>query len=272
MATHHCGTYSSSPYCNCYNQTGEDKQHYKQFDIESQTYNCCDQITASLIQLSDIPEVGETILPNTPLVFFNRLSTKSYNGCCYKPYFTNSDTGEEDDVQYFQTNYTDLYYNYLTVETLYNNFVAGKVTPTMLGNNVTCGGTCYPFILSHKSPNETYHNYTFICSENTNDVFPSLAVAYGNVDYRITRFYDNATGLPCTGTNCQLITNDASYNNFGDVVNQGNLNPAYHNNPKAPKGGFIASGVLAVLLFLVSIYVFYKIHKKMKLLEDQRIK
>ena len=40
----------------------------------------------------------------------------------------------------------------------------------------------------------------------------------------------------------------------------------------ALQAGFIASGVLAILLLLVGVYVFYEIHKKMDELEKQRIK
>ncbi len=268
MTTHHCGTYQTNPYCNCYNQTGEDKHHYKQFHIDTQTYNCCDQITASLTELKLV--AGTNPFPNA-LDFFQNPDYINISGCCYEPYLTNPNTGTID-IEYFQDSYKELYHNYVATAGVYNTFIHGTSAPVMNRNNVTCDAGHYPYILSYKSPSQTYYNYSFICSKNTNDVFPSIAVAYGNLDYQITRFHDNSTGKPCTGTTCQLITDDENYNNFGDVTNQGNNPPVYNNKPTPEKGGFIASAVLAILLFLVGIYVFYIIHKRMRLLEDQRIK
>ena len=267
MTTHHCGTYQSSPYCNCYNQTGEDKYHYKQFDIESQTYNCCDQITASLVQLKDIPDTDQDDLPDA-ITFFDALSTKSYNGCDYTKYTTNPETNTQDIV-YFKDNYRELYNNYVSVAAAYNGFIKGQVSPEMDRNNVRCPVNSYPYILSYRSPTQTYYNYAFICSPNNNDAFSSLAVDYGNLDYRITRFHNNSTGQPCIESSCQLIT-DGDDNNFGDVTNQGNNPPVYNNISKSEKGGLIASAVLSILLFLVGIYIFYKIHKEVKILEDKR--
>ena len=270
MTTHHCGTYPTSPYCHCYNQTGEDKYHYKQFDLDTQTYNCCDRISASVFQLKGLPETnnGADPLPQT-LEFFQSLGKTSFSACCYQPYLTNPDTGSVD-VDYFRVTYKELYHNYIALQGVFNNFIAGTSPPVMNGNNVQCADSTFPFILSYRAPNETYYNYTFICSDNTNGVFSNQAVAYGNLDYKVTRFHDNQTGQPCISSSCQLIT-DNSFTNYGDLQNQGNNSPVYDNNPNPEKGGLIASGVLAVLLFLLGIYVFYIIHKKIKVLEDRRL-
>lgn len=270
MTTHHCGTYKTSPYCNCFNQTGEDKHHYKQFHIDTQTYNCCDQITNSLNELRPVAGGAGNAFPSAQ-DFFTNTAYVTMSGCCYDPYLTNPETGTQD-IEYFQVNYTELYHNYVGLASLYNTFLKDTTAPTMNGNNVTCEPNNYPFILSYRAPNQTYYNYSFICSSRTNNVFPSIAVAYGDLDYKITRFHDNSTGKPCINRTCQLITDNANYNNFGDVTNQGNNSSVYNNKQNSEKGGFIASGVLAILLFLVGIYVFYIIHKQMRTLEDQRLK
>ena len=153
MTTHHCGTYSTSPYCNCYDQTGEDKHHYKQFHIDSQTYNCCDQITASLTELRDVAG-GAGPFPSA-IDFFTNTDYIKISGCCYKPYLTNPETGSTD-IEYFQKNYSELYHDYVGLYALYNSFIQGTNPPTMNGNNVKCDANYYPYILSYRSPNQTY--------------------------------------------------------------------------------------------------------------------
>jgi len=272
MTTHHCKTYPRDPYCNCYGPGGEHKYHYKQFDTESQTYNCCDSINASLMQLRQIPATEGDSLPNNVRQFFDTLSSKSFSGCCYDPYFINPNTGNSD-TEYFIKNYENLYNEYNVSKSLYSQFIEGttKPIPTMSSNNVTCSDNQVPFILSYRYPGQTYYNYSYFCSTNTNDSFQSITVGGEEIDFRVSRFYDNSSGQPCISPSCQLITNDSSLNNFGDIVNQGNHQPVYNNKSSKNQGGFIASGVLAILLFLVGIYVFYKIHKKLDELEKNRV-
>lgn len=275
MTTHHCEKHSLDPYCNCYSETGEDLHFYKQFDTVNQTYNCCDRITSSLQQLSEIAS-GGSIQPGNAKNFFQNLSNTVKNGCCYKSYFgpTNSPAEEQ---KYFIKNHEQLYNNFMTVRVLYNQFIYDKPLPTMdtAGGNVVCdtdssGSDTIPYILSYRSPGELYYNYSYICSSRNNSVFTNLyALSKTPVDYRITRFYDNATGQPCIKSSCQLVESGGQ-NNFGNISNQGNSQPIFHNNKKPINTGFLASGVIALLLFLVSIFVFYSIHKKMKILESNR--
>ena len=171
MTTHHCKTYPHDPYCNCYNQTGEHMYHFKQFDTESQTYNCCHTINASLTQLRQLPSTEGDPLSLPVRDFFNALSSQEFSGCCYNPYFLNPDSGNSD-TEYFVNNYGDLHQEYTVAQALYNQFIANPNTnPTMSGNNVVCPTGNFPYILSFRSSGQLYYNYAFFCSTNTNDIF-----------------------------------------------------------------------------------------------------
>lgn len=263
MTTHHCGTYPNDPYCNCYNDTGGNLYHYKQFDSETQTFNCCDQITVSLKQLKPLADPVPGTITKTPEEFFSSLSSEGLTGCCYEPYFKNPETGSSDE-NYFINNYPALYNDYLTTVTLYNQYLKNNIHPVTENNFVKCSSGNYPYVISYKSPGQVYEKYSYICSNSSNDVFSPLSVGYGDINYNVTRFYDNSTGQPCTNSSCQLAYS-SSLSNYGDVNNLGNQQPVYKNKGNKFKPYFITSGVIATILFLViAIYLFYyKFHKKL---------
>lgn len=269
MTTHHCGTYLSDPLCNCYNEKGDQQHHYKQFDTVKQVYSCCDHIYIPLRRLGELATPVDGTLNMDALTFFNDIYENNLTGCCYTQYFLDPDT-QTTSNPYFIKNYPQLNNDFFTVTSLYNQFIADTTPPVTDNNNVTCTAAGYfPYILEYKSPGEVYYNTSYICSQNTNDVFNPLSAPYspGKIDYKIKRFLDNSTGQLCTGQTCQLVSSDG-LNNFGSIENQGNKGPVYQNHTPGEKYGFIASAVLAIILIIVTIFIFRDVNKKLDKIEN----
>ena len=253
MALHHCGRYSTNAYCTCFNEQGEYKDHYKQFNTTNQTYFCCDQINSSLIDLRnyDSTTTGAQINPSSAFEFFTTLQERGITGCSFRDYFfSSSGTSSE---KYFSNEYSDLYQDYLTKTVLYNHFIANpNHQPTENTEGfVTCDAGHVPFILEYKSPSQIYYNYAYICSNKSNNVFDVLRTEYGRIDYNIKRFWDFSKNKPCIERTCQL-----KIKNYGDSANQGNQGTVYENLLKDIKTASMVSMIAAsVLLFIWFIFI-----------------
>ena len=255
MALNHCGTYSTDTYCSCYNQQGVYKDHFKQFNTEAQVYECCNQINNSLAEIKKESYTGISITGST-LDFFKKLNTGKLTGCCFR------DFGTTDSD--FTKNYPDLFNDYSTVKALFNHFIYDKNLPTMSADNqVSCPGTNYPVILEYKSPDQIYYQDAYICTDVDNNVFNNIKVNYGNVDYRIKRFWNSQTGSPCIDSTCQIPVN-----NFGDHLNQGNQYAVYENKPKPNKTVPTFNLVLAALFMIIWLLLYFT-HRKTKI-EDTK--
>ena len=249
MALHHCGTYSTDVYCSCFSQQNYYRDHFKQFNETSHTYLCCDQLNFSLVSLNDYNTAGggTPVIPTSAYDFFNTINEKGITDCNFRDYFLN-ENGVIDN-NYFANNYTDLFENYLLVVELYNTFIAGKNTPLISNtDHVTCPNNSFPYILEYKSPGQTYYNYSYICSQVSNDIFEVIDLSYGRADYNIKRFWNFSTNKPCIESSCQL-----NISNFGNIVNQGNQQPSYKNHIAEEKSGALASLIIASVILVIWI-------------------
>ena len=258
MVRHHCGTYSTDTYCSCFDQRGVYLEHYKQFNENRQTYECCDKINVSLSELYYHYGTSEgASINDPPYEFFQNLYTKKLSGCSFHDYFVENGTSSTNN---FIKNYKELYYDYQTVTAVYNNFVAGKSQPSStIPNYVKCEDPNHiPYILEYKSPNQVYYNNSYICSQKKNNVFTVIDTGYGRLNYNIKRFWNYETNKPCIESSCRL-----KIDNYGNIANQGNQSPVYENVVKSAKnfalGSLIAS---SILIFLWFVYVLVKTQSK----------
>tara|TARA_R110000851_G_scaffold42897_2_gene106519 strand:- start:409 stop:1200 length:792 start_codon:yes stop_codon:yes gene_type:complete len=249
MPRHHCGTYTTDTYCSCFDQRGGYLEHYKQFNEKTQTYHCCDKINVSLKELHDNYDPSNKGAPisDTPYKFFQTLHENGLTGCDFDDYFVVNGTSSTNN---FIENYPELYLDYLTVTTVYNNFVAEKPQPKSdTPNYITCDTGYYPYILEYRSPSQVYNNNAYICSQQNNDVFKVLNTGLGRINYSIKRFWNFETDKPCIEPACRLKSGS-----YGNIANQGNQNPVYNNFIKAYMN--IAAVSIGVSAFLLIVWLY----------------
>ena len=266
MATgiHKCGTYPFKSDCVCLDDKGETMSYYKQFNEDTQTYECCNRLNISLKKLRDYngADAGGEIT-DTAIEFFKKINSEQMTGCCYVKYITDGNFNENTKV--FTENHEPLYNQYLTTTKLYNQFMKDtNNVPTTDTGNVKCENGHFPYILSYKSPDEIYYKNAYVCSQTSNDAFIKLTTGYGLIDYTIKRFYDNSTDEPCLSSTCQLIQG-----NLGDHANQGNSESVSKNKTKGDKVAGIASLTLGIILLIVFLSVtLYHYNKENRYIES----